>query len=74
MRFIADNDTSSIIAIGADDLDRQTIKELIELWDVPEPTNGKDVPLHKTSSNQTFERRFDRQHYQGSLQRSAELQ
>jgi len=47
LRFIADNDTSSIIAIGADDLDRRTIKELIELWDVPEPTNGKDVRYTK---------------------------
>ncbi len=47
LRFIADNDTSSIIAIGANDLDRRTIKELIELWDVPEPTNGKDVRYTK---------------------------
>lgn len=43
LRFIADNDTSTIVAIGADDVDRRTIKELIELWDVPEPVNGKDV-------------------------------
>ncbi len=47
LRFIADNDTSSIIAIGANDMDRRTIKELIELWDVPEPTNGKDVRYTK---------------------------
>ncbi len=47
LRFIADNDTNSIVAIGADDLHRQTIKELIELWDVPDPVNGKDVRYTK---------------------------
>ncbi len=36
LRFIWDNDTNSIVVQGADDVDRQTIKELIELWDVPE--------------------------------------
>ena len=28
-------------------MDRRTIKELIELWDVPEPKNGKDVRYTK---------------------------
>ena len=43
LRFIADNDTNSIVVIGADDLDRQTIKELIKLWDVPEPESDLDL-------------------------------
>lgn len=43
LRFIADNDTNSIVVQGADDVARQTIKELIELWDVPEPTNEEDA-------------------------------
>ncbi len=38
IRFIADNDTNSIVVQGADDIARQTIKELIKLWDVPEPS------------------------------------
>ncbi|GAB5404623.1 MAG: hypothetical protein Aurels2KO_28540 [Aureliella sp.] len=37
LRFIYDNDTNSIVVIGADDSDRETIRELIKLWDVPEP-------------------------------------
>jgi type II secretory pathway component GspD/PulD (secretin) len=37
LRFIADNDTNSIVVQGADDIARQTIRELIKLWDVPEP-------------------------------------
>lgn len=47
LRFIADNDTNSIVVIGADDLDRRTIKELITLWDVEEPVSGKDVRYTK---------------------------
>ncbi len=39
LRFIADNDTNTIVVQGADEIDRQTIKDLIELWDVPEPNN-----------------------------------
>ncbi|HBE67722.1 MAG TPA: hypothetical protein DDW52_06190, partial [Planctomycetaceae bacterium] len=42
LRFIADNDTNSIVVIGADDKDRDTIRELIELWDVPEPESEID--------------------------------
>jgi type II secretory pathway component GspD/PulD (secretin) len=42
LRFIYDNDTNSIVVTGASDSDRQTIKELIELWDVPEPKKGED--------------------------------
>jgi type II secretory pathway component GspD/PulD (secretin) len=43
LRFIYDNDTNSIVVQGADDVDRQTIKELIELWDVPEPIDDEGV-------------------------------
>ncbi len=41
--FIANNDSNTIIVRNADDADRQTIKDLIELWDVPEPVNTKNV-------------------------------
>ncbi len=40
LRFIADNDTKSIVVIGADDVTRETIRELIKLWDIP--VSGKD--------------------------------
>ncbi len=41
--FIANNDSNTIIVQNADDADRQTIKDLIELWDVPEPANTKNI-------------------------------
>jgi type II secretory pathway component GspD/PulD (secretin) len=47
VRFIADNDTSSIIAIGADEAEKQTIRELIRIWDVPEPTNSSNTRFTK---------------------------
>lgn len=47
VRFIADNDTSTIIAIGADEAERQTIRELIRIWDVPEPTNSSNIRFTK---------------------------
>ncbi|MCA9192075.1 MAG: hypothetical protein KDB03_09940 [Planctomycetales bacterium] len=43
LRFIWDNDTNSIVVQGADDIDRKTIKELIELWDVPEPVDETGI-------------------------------
>lgn len=43
LRFIWDNDTNSIVVQGADDIDRQTIKELIELWDVPEQVDKSTI-------------------------------
>jgi type II secretory pathway component GspD/PulD (secretin) len=43
LRFISDNDTRSIIVTGADDLTLRTIKELIELWDVPDESDDSDV-------------------------------
>jgi|JI10StandDraft_1071094.scaffolds.fasta_scaffold01110_9 type II secretory pathway component GspD/PulD (secretin) len=47
VRFMADNDTSTIIAIGADETERQTIRELIRIWDVPEPTNSSNIRFTK---------------------------
>ncbi len=43
LTFLADNDTQSIIVQGADEVDRRTIRQLIELWDVPEPKKETDV-------------------------------
>jgi hypothetical protein len=43
LTFLADNDTQSIIVQGADDDDRRTIQQLIDLWDVPEPKKENDV-------------------------------
>ena len=43
LRFIWDNDTNSIVVQGADDVDRKTIQELIELWDVPEPVDDEAI-------------------------------
>lgn len=43
LRFIWDNDTQSIVVQGADDQDRKTIKELIALWDVPEPIDEENM-------------------------------
>lgn len=43
LKFIADSDTSTIVVIGANDVQRQTIKELIELWDAPDPKKLKEA-------------------------------
>ncbi len=47
LRFIADNDTSTIIVLGADSAMRETIRELITLWDVPEPVNNSSARYTK---------------------------
>lgn len=39
LRFVADDDTGSIVVTGATTSQLKTIGELIELWDVPEPLN-----------------------------------
>ncbi|XZE53137.1 secretin N-terminal domain-containing protein [Planctomycetaceae bacterium SH139] len=39
LRFVADNDTGTIVVIGATRSQLKTIGELIELWDVPEPVD-----------------------------------
>jgi len=47
LKFLSDNDTNSLIVIGADDLQLRTIEELIELWDVPEKTNKQKLRYSK---------------------------
>ncbi len=47
LRFLADNDTNTIIVQGATDADRATIQELIDLWDVAEPINDSSVRYTK---------------------------
>ncbi len=41
LRFVSDIDTNTIVVSGADAEQLQTIGELIELWDVPEPVNKR---------------------------------
>ncbi len=41
LRFVDDPDTNTIVVNGADAEQLQTIDELIELWDVPEPVNKR---------------------------------
>jgi type II secretory pathway component GspD/PulD (secretin) len=43
LRFLSDNDTKSLIVIGADDAQLKTIEGLIRLWDVPEKTNKQKL-------------------------------
>ncbi len=43
LKFLADIDTKSIIVQGADDADLETIGQLIDLWDVPEPRKETNV-------------------------------
>ena len=47
LKFIWDNDTNSIVVQNANDLDRKTIKELIELWDVPEEVDKSTIRFTK---------------------------
>lgn len=47
LRFVWDNDTNTIVVTGADEADRKTIGELIELWDVPEKPNTKKSKFTK---------------------------
>jgi len=47
LRFLSDNDTNSLIVIGADDAQLKTIEELIRLWDVPEKTNKQRLRFTK---------------------------
>jgi type II secretory pathway component GspD/PulD (secretin) len=47
LKFIWDNDTNSIVVQNADDIDRQTIKELIKLWDVPEEVDTSRIRYTK---------------------------
>lgn len=43
LRFVADNDTGSIVVSGASASELKTIGELIKLWDVPEPVNKRQA-------------------------------
>ena len=47
LRFLSDNDTNSLIVIGADDAQLKTIEGLIRLWDVPEKTNKQRLRYTK---------------------------
>ena len=47
LKFLSDNDTNSLIVIGADDVQLRTIEELIRLWDVPEKTNKQKLRYTK---------------------------
>ncbi|WP_153558358.1 secretin N-terminal domain-containing protein [Roseimaritima sediminicola] len=41
LKFVSDDDTNTVIVTGATKEQLQTIGELIELWDVPEPVNKR---------------------------------
>lgn len=47
LRFLSDNDTNSLIVVGADDAQLKTIEGLIRLWDVPEKTNKQKLRYSK---------------------------
>jgi len=47
LRFISDNETNSLIVVGADDAEIKTIEGLIKLWDVPEKTNKQKLRYSK---------------------------
>jgi len=47
LKFLSDNDTNTLIVIGADDVQLRTIEELIRLWDVPEKTNRQKLRYTK---------------------------
>jgi hypothetical protein len=47
LKFISDIDTNTIVVIGASDSQRTTIKELIELWDTPDPKKAKNARYQK---------------------------
>jgi type II secretory pathway component GspD/PulD (secretin) len=43
LRFISDNDTKSLLVIGADSTQQETIARLIKLWDVPPPEDKRSL-------------------------------
>lgn len=47
LRFIADNETSTLIVMGADDATRNTIRGLIAIWDIPDPPNKNSARYTK---------------------------
>ncbi len=47
LRFISDLDTNTILVQGADEQELQTIADLIELYDVPEPVESQSTRITK---------------------------
>jgi type II secretory pathway component GspD/PulD (secretin) len=47
LKFIYDIDTNTIVVIGANDSQRKTIAELIQLWDTEDPKKSKDARYQK---------------------------
>ena len=47
LKFLSDNDTKTLIVIGANDVQLKTIEELIRLWDVPEKTDRQKLRYSK---------------------------
>jgi hypothetical protein len=47
LKFISDIDTNTILVQNADSQQLQTIKDLIKLYDVPEPTNSQKARVTK---------------------------
>jgi len=45
LKFISDSDTNTILVQGADANQLRTIRELVELYDQPEPTNAKSMRI-----------------------------
>ena len=50
LKFISDLDTNTILVQGADAEQLKTIRELIELYDVPEPVNSQKARVTKLFS------------------------
>ncbi len=47
LKFIYDIDTNTIVVIGANDSQRKTIADLIQLWDTEDPKKAKDARYQK---------------------------
>jgi type II secretory pathway component GspD/PulD (secretin) len=43
LRFISDNDTKTLVVIGADAGQQETIARLIKLWDIPTPEDKRSL-------------------------------
>ncbi|MEZ6075494.1 MAG: hypothetical protein R3C56_07425 [Pirellulaceae bacterium] len=74
LRFIPNNDTQTILVIGADAATIETVERLVELWDVPDKVDDSRVRLHTDRSHQVFEGRIAGGDNEGNISRSAELQ
>ncbi len=47
LKFLSDNDTNTLLVVGADDVQLKTIEGLIRLWDVPEKKNKQKLRFTK---------------------------